>query len=111
MSSTGPSREPVDDTGEAVRLFVYVLDSIARAPAAAVAAHVTYLRMLDGRGALVVGGPYRDRAGAVVCVRADGDGAADAIARADPLVAFGFTLYELHEIERIEQLPSFAFHA
>ena len=98
----------VDDTGEAVRLFVYVLDSIARAPAAAVRAHAMYLASLDGRGVLVVGGPYRDRAGAVVCVHADGDGAADAIARADPLVAFGFTLYALHEIERIEQLSALA---
>lgn len=80
------------------RLFAYFLDTIARATAAAIAAHVTYVRSLGTRGILVVGGPFRDGGGAVVCVIADDENAADAIARADPLVAFGFTLYQVREI-------------
>lgn len=82
------------------RLFAYLLDHIARPTGAAISAHVRYLRALGSRGILVVGGPFRDGDGAMVCVIADDEDAADAIARADPLVAFGFTLYQLHEIER-----------
>ena len=82
------------------RLFAYFLDNLVRPTAAAISAHVTYLRTLDTRRVLVVGGPFRDHTGAVVCVIADDEDAADAIARADPLVVFGFTLYQLHEIDR-----------
>jgi uncharacterized protein YciI len=85
------------------RLFAYLLDNVARPTGAAISAHLTYLRTLGSRGILVVGGPFRDGGGSVVCVIADDENAADAIARADPLVAFGFTLYQLHEIERVER--------
>ncbi len=85
------------------RLFAYFLDNLARPSIAAVSAHVSYLRALGSRGVLVVGGPFRDGEGAVVCVVADDETAADAIARADPLVAFGFTLYQLREIDPVEQ--------
>ena len=36
------------------------------------------------------------------CVLADDEDEADAIARADPLVAFGFMIYQLREIDRAE---------
>jgi len=81
------------------RLFAYVLDTVTPPPLAALSAHRAYLRSLGD--AVLVGGPYRDRRGAVVCVLADDERTADAIARADPLVAFGFTLYELHELDRV----------
>jgi uncharacterized protein YciI len=61
-------------------------------------AHVRYLASLDARKILVVGGPFRDGGDGVVCVIADDELEADAIARADPLVAFGYTLYRLREI-------------
>jgi len=88
------------------RLFVYVLDCIARLSPATLAAHRQYLRSLGPR--LVVGGPFRDGRGSVVCVVADSEASADAMARADPLVVFGFTLYQLHEIERVEQVAAHA---
>jgi uncharacterized protein YciI len=85
------------------RLFAYFLDNVSRATAAARSAHVRYIRSLGIRGVLILGGPFRDGRGAVVCVIADDEDAADAIARADPLVAFGFTLYQLREIDAVER--------
>lgn len=85
-------------------LFVYVLEAIARPSRAALSAHTAYLRALAE--AVVAAAVFRDDAGAIVCVRAPSDRIADEIARTDPLVAFGFTLYRVHEIETIEQLPA-----
>lgn len=84
------------------RLFVYVLEAIARPSRAALTAHTSYLRTLD----VVAAAIFRHDAGAIVCVRASNELVADQIARIDPLVAFGFTLYRVHEIETIEQLPA-----
>jgi uncharacterized protein YciI len=83
------------------RLFAYFLDHVVRPTGAAISAHVTYLRTLGSRGVLVVGGPFCDGDGSVVCVIADDEAAADEIARADPLVVFGFTLYQLREINSV----------
>jgi uncharacterized protein YciI len=88
------------------RLFVYLLECVARPSRAAVVAHVRYLRSLDDT--LVIGGPYRDLEGSVVCLRCADSETADSIARADPLVAFGFTLYEVHEIDCVERIPALA---
>jgi uncharacterized protein YciI len=85
------------------RVFAYILDHIARPPGSAMSAHRTYLRALGSRGILVAGGPFRGGGGAVVCVLADDESEADAIARADPLVVFGFTVYQLREIDPIER--------
>jgi uncharacterized protein YciI len=86
------------------RLFVYLLECVARPSRQAIAAHVRYLRSLGDT--LVIGGPYRDLEGSVVCVTVGDSEAADSIARADPLVAFGFTLYEVHEIDAVERIPA-----
>jgi uncharacterized protein YciI len=86
-----------------VGLFAYVLENVARPTAAALSAHVRYLRGLGD--VFVVGGPFRDGSGAIVCVTADHEAEAEAIARADPLVVFGFTLYYVHEIDRVEPSP------
>jgi len=82
-------------------LFAYVLENVVRPTPAAISAHVRYLGALDD--ALVCSGALRDGSGAVVCVTAEDEADADAIARADPLVVFGFTLYCLHELERNER--------
>jgi len=82
------------------RQFAYFLDDTTRAPRAAVAAHARYLAMLEARGVLLLGGTFRDAVDGVVCVVADDEVEADSIARADPLVAFGFTLYRLREVLR-----------
>ncbi len=92
-------------TSTAGRLFAYLLDHVARPPVAAVSAHVMYLRLLGSRGSLVVGGPYKDGHGGVVCVVAEDEQVAEGIAQADPLVVFGFALYQLHEIDSIDRLP------
>lgn len=86
------------------RLFVYCLSSVARPREAARLAHVAYLRSLAGRGVLVAGGPFRGGGGAVVCVAAADLDDAESIARADPLVVFGFMVYQLREIDRVEPL-------
>jgi len=62
------------------------------------AAHERYLAALEEREVLVIAGRFRDGGDAVVCVLADDEREAEAIARADPLVAFGYTLYRLREI-------------
>jgi uncharacterized protein YciI len=82
----------------ACRRFAYFLDDVTRPPRAAMAAHERYLAALDARDALVIAGRFRDGGDAVVCITADNEVEADAIARADPLVAFGYTLYRLREI-------------
>ena len=79
---------------------MYLLECVARPSRAALAAHVRYLRSLGDT--LVLGGPYRDLEGSVVCLSVEDNEAAEMIARADPLVAFGFTLFEVHEIDCIE---------
>lgn len=86
------------------RLFVYVLDAITRPSRAALSAHTAYLKALAST--VIAAGTFRDHAGAIVCVHAPSPGLADEIARTDPLVAFGFALYRVHEIETIEQLPA-----
>jgi len=84
------------------RLFVYVLEAIARPSRSALAAHAAYVRGLED--AVVAAGTFTHDAGAIVCLQASSDAIADEIARTDPLVAFGFTLYRVHEIETIDQL-------
>jgi uncharacterized protein YciI len=84
--------------GAACRRFAYFLDDVARPPRAAVAAHLRYLATLESRDVLVIAGRFRDGRDGVVCVLADDEFDADAIARVDPLVAFGYTLYRLREI-------------
>jgi uncharacterized protein YciI len=60
-------------------------------------AHFAYLRELKARGALLLSGPFTDRTGGMVLVRADSREAAEALAQADPLVANGVDRYELRE--------------
>ena len=86
------------------RLFVYVLDTVARPSRAALSAHAAYLRALADT--VVAAGTFRDHAGAIVCVYAPSASLADEIAKTDPLVAFGFALYRVHEIETVDQLPA-----
>ena len=60
-------------------------------------AHLAYLAELDSAGVLVLSGPFADRTGGLVVVRATSFDAARAIVEADPLVANGVDSYELHE--------------
>ena len=60
-------------------------------------AHFTYLQELKARGALLLSGPFADRTGGMVLVRAASRAAAEAIAQADPLVANQVDTYELRE--------------
>lgn len=86
-------------------MFVYLLEHLRRPPAAAANAHAMYIASLDD---VVCHGPLRSGDGDVVCLHAESESAAEAIAIADPLVAYGFTLYQLREIDRIERLPELA---
>jgi uncharacterized protein YciI len=58
-------------------------------------AHRDYLRQLDTAGALVLSGPFTDRRGGMLLLRAESEDAARAIAEADPLVKHGVHTYEL----------------
>src|ERR1700733_3629312 len=86
--------------GGAGRQFAYCLKSLARPTMSAMAAHRAYLRTLNTHGILIAGGPFRGGGGAVICLLADDEDDANQIARADPLVAFGFMVYQLREIDR-----------
>lgn len=59
------------------------------------AAHGEYLRRLDADGTLVLSGPFADKRGGMVMLRASSDDEARRIAEADPLVAAGVDSYEL----------------
>jgi uncharacterized protein YciI len=58
-------------------------------------AHREYLRQLDADGALVLSGPFTDRRGGMILIRAESE--ARAIAEADPLVEQGVDTYELRQ--------------
>jgi uncharacterized protein YciI len=58
-------------------------------------AHREYLRQLDAAGTLVLSGPFTDRHGGMLLIRAESEDAARAIAEADPLVKNGVDTYEL----------------
>ena len=74
-----------------MRYFVYLLrivvDRATYEPY--LPAHFRYLQHLDAAGALVLSGPFADRTGGMIVVRAASDAEARAIAEADPLVASG----------------------
>ena len=59
--------------------------------------HLAYLDQLDAAGTLVLSGPFTDRTGGMIVVRATSLAEARGIAEADPLVASGVDRYELHE--------------
>ena len=60
-------------------------------------AHLAYLQGLKARRVLLLSGPFRDRTGGLVLVKAASREEAEAIARADPLVANNVDSYELRE--------------
>jgi uncharacterized protein len=60
-------------------------------------AHFAYLAELKARSVLVLSGPFADRTGGMVLIRAASSAEAEAIARADPLVANQVDSYELRE--------------
>ncbi len=59
--------------------------------------HLAYLQQLDAAGSLVLSGPFMDRSGGMVLVRAASLEDARAIAEADPLVRRGVDTYDLRE--------------
>ena len=59
--------------------------------------HLRYLAQLHAAGSLVLSGPFADRTGGMIVVRAESLDAARAIAEADPLVASGVDRYDLRE--------------
>lgn len=76
-------------------------------------AHRAYLAQLDQAGALVLSGPFTDRRGGMVLIRAESEAAARAIAEADPLVVNGVDRYELRhwritggDLERLQLEPA-----
>ena len=60
-------------------------------------AHLAYLQQLKARGVLLLSGPFADRTGGLVLIEATSREEAEAIARADPLVANHVDTYELRE--------------
>lgn len=82
-----------------MRYFVYLLrivvDRTIYEPH--LPAHFLYLQRLDAEGTLVLSGPFTDRTGGLVVVRAPSLEEARAIAEADPLVSNGVDEYDLRE--------------
>jgi len=60
-------------------------------------AHMAYLRDLDAADVLVLSGPFTDRTGGMIIIRAETLDDARAVVEADPLVASGVDRYELRE--------------
>lgn len=60
-------------------------------------AHRAYLEQLDAAGTLVLSGPFADRRGGMVLIRAASEADARAVADADPLVVAGVDTYELRQ--------------
>jgi uncharacterized protein YciI len=77
--------------------YVYILTIVVERSAYEVhlPAHREYLQQLDAAGTLVLSGPFTDRRGGMVLIRAESEAAARAIAEADPLVENGVDTYEL----------------
>lgn len=77
--------------------YVYILTIVVERSAYEVhlPAHREYLRQLDADGSLVLSGPFTDRRGGMILIRAESEAAARAIAEADPLVKQGVDTYEL----------------
>jgi len=59
--------------------------------------HLGYLQELKQRGTLLLSGPFADRTGGLVMVRAASREEAESLALADPLVKSGVDGYELFE--------------
>lgn len=79
--------------------YVYLLTIVVERSAyeAHLPDHSAYLRELDAAGALVLSGPFADRRGGMVLIRAQSEADARAIAEADPLVARGVDSYDLRQ--------------
>ena len=60
-------------------------------------AHLAYLDALDAAGTLVLSGPFGDRSGGMVMIRAETAEAARTVAERDPLVVEGVDSFELKE--------------
>ncbi len=67
--------------------------------------HLLYLQELKERGTLLLSGPFADRSGGMVVIRATSQAEAEAIAQNDPLVHNGVDTYELREWHITEGLP------
>ncbi len=67
--------------------------------------HLAYLQTLKQQGTLLLSGPFTDRTGGMVMVRANSREDAEAIARADPLVQRGVDTCEVREWLITDGLP------
>ncbi len=82
-----------------MRYFVYILRIVVERSVYEphLPAHLEYLRTLDRQGNLVLSGPFTDRTGGMILLRAASLEEARAIAEADPLVVAGVDTYDLRE--------------
>lgn len=80
-----------------MHFFVYILTIVVDRSVyePQLPAHLAYLQQLADDGTLVLSGPFADRRGGMVLIRAESEEHARAIAEADPLVASGVDRYEL----------------
>jgi uncharacterized protein YciI len=65
----------------------------------AVRAHVAHLQRLEDRGALELCGPFSDKQGGMVVLRAVSEAEARVIAESDPFVFCGARTFELSRLE------------
>ena len=79
--------------GYYIYLLTIVVDRAAYEPY--LPQHRHYLEQLTSSSKLVLSGPFADRRGGIVIVRAESEAQAHAIAEADPLVAHGVDSLEL----------------
>lgn len=61
--------------------------------------HASYLKSLDEKGQLVLGGPFSDFKGGIVIVKAESYEEAKKVAELEPCVKEGFESYEIRKWE------------
>jgi len=67
--------------------------------------HLAYLQKLKQQNVLLLSGPFGDRTGGLVIIRADSWQEAETIAQNDPLVSSHVDSYEVREWQITEGLP------
>jgi len=60
--------------------------------------HVGHLKRLDKNGQLILCGPFKDYGGGLVIIKAESIEEAKIIAKSDPFITKGFSVYELRTL-------------
>ncbi|MFT4105407.1 MAG: YciI family protein [Lacrimispora sp.] len=79
--------------------FIYLMENVKPLNKDIVFKHVEYLKELDGKGVLVLCGPFSDYPGGMVVFNATGLEEAIMVANNDPFILLGYKTYQIRTIE------------